>query len=153
MAWFSLQAVGMIVMLGWGFAPSPVADVPPGPQSCAVDVLACDSDGDGIVNVVEEAVCGSATCATGAEDTDANGVPDAEELAVSLEQGGPGGPVRFPEFGTVRIVLPGPTVIDLAWWPAVVLMAAGAGAVVLVRRRGIVRRDEAGRARHSTVGS
>lgn len=144
-------AIAMLV-LSLGFAPFPVADVPPGPQSCAVDVLGCDSDGDGIVNVVEEAVCGSATCATGVEDRDGDGVPDAQELAVSLEQGGPGGPVRFLEFGTVRIVLPGPAVIDVAWWPAVVLVAAGAGAVVLVRRRGIVRRDEAVRARDSAVG-
>lgn len=36
----------------------------------------CDTDGDRIPDAVEQVVCGSATCATGAEDADGDGVPD-----------------------------------------------------------------------------
>ena len=42
----------------------------------------CDSDGDRIPDAVEQAVCGSVTCATGHEDADGDGVPDwVERLA------------------------------------------------------------------------
>lgn len=135
-------------MLGFVLAGPAAAypgNVPPTasvPVSCAEDVAACDSDGDGVGDVVEEAICGSATCATGDEDADRNGVPDADELMGSLERGGVGGPVQFRDAGMVRVVLPGPTVIDVPWWPAAVL-AAGAAVVfvvVVVRRRAGDRR-------------
>lgn len=125
---------------GQGHVPSTASE----PVGCAEDVLACDSDGDGVADVVEEAICGSATCATGTEDADGTGVPDAEELTASLERGGPGGPVQFRDAGMVRIVLAGPTVIDVPWWPVVVL-AAGVvvfGVVVVVRRRAGARQAD-----------
>jgi hypothetical protein len=40
----------------------------------------CDADTDRIVDVVEQQVCGTATCATGREDRDRDGIPDWSEL-------------------------------------------------------------------------
>lgn len=110
--------------------------------SCTEDVTACDSDRDGVADMVEEAVCGSATCATGTEDADNTGTPDVEEQRTSLKHGGVGGPVQFREAGMVRIVLAGPTVIDVPWWPAMVLVGGGlvVVGVVVVRRRSRARR-------------
>jgi hypothetical protein len=133
-----LGAVGALA-IGWG-ALAPVTAAPVSPAvavSCAEDVAACDSDGDGIVDLVEEATCGSATCATGAEDRDDDGVADVEQLSGSLEQGGPGGPVRASDPGWVRLVLPGPVVVDVPWWPVAVAAVGGVvvGTVVTARRR------------------
>lgn len=44
----------------------------------------CDIDSDGVADVVEEAICGSATCASGQEDRDGDGTRDADELAAQL---------------------------------------------------------------------
>jgi hypothetical protein len=52
------------------------------PASCAPS--SCDADSDGIADVVEEAICGSSTCASGQEDLDGDGVRDAEELEAQL---------------------------------------------------------------------
>ena len=102
-------------------------------------VTVCDSDGDGVTDLVEEAICGTATCATGAEDADADGTADAVVLQRSLVSGGPGGPVQFPEFGEVLVVRPDGRIIQLAWWPmalAVVAAAALVTASVIFIRRG-----------------
>jgi hypothetical protein len=132
--------VGVVcaLVVAWG-APAVVPTPVPAPLamvSCAEDVAACDSDGDGVGDLVEEAICGSATCATGEEDVDGDGVTDAEQLAGSLEQGGVGGPVQFPEFGVVRLVFPGPMVVEFLWVPvALLLLVAAAATVFLVRAR------------------
>lgn len=147
--WACAVVVAVAVVL---LAPvdAAVADArvePVAPVSCTEDVAACDSDEDGVIDVVEEAICGSATCASGTEDADGDGVADAEELRASLDRGGPGGPVRLRDAGTVRVVLPGPVVIDVPWWP-VVAVVAGVGVVVVgvvVRRRRVAaRRVEGG---------
>lgn len=132
--------VGVVcaLVVAWG-APAVVPAPLPAPLeavSCAEDVAACDSDGDGIGDLVEEAICGSATCATGDEDADDDGVADAEQLTESLEAGGAGGPVQFPEFGVVRLVFPGPVVVEFLWIPvAVLLLVAAAATVFFVRTR------------------
>ena len=137
MSGFVVALVGALV-LGWGapaVVPAPLPAPLPG-VSCAEDVAACDSDGDGVRDLVEEAICGSATCATGDEDVDGDGVADAEQLTVSLEQGGVGGPVQFPEFGVVRLVFPGPVVVEFLWVPVALLLLVAAGATAfLVRSR------------------
>jgi hypothetical protein len=128
--------VGVIGALLVVFAAPAVASTPVPMVSCAEDVAACDSDRDGIGDLVEEAICGSATCATGDEDVDGDGVTDADQLAGSLEQGGVGGPVQFPEFGVVRLVFPGPVVVEFLWVPvALLLLVAAAATVFLVRAR------------------
>jgi hypothetical protein len=44
--------------------------------------------------------------------------------------------VQFPEFGVVRIVLPGPVVVEFLWVPvAVLLLVAAAATVFVVRAR------------------
>lgn len=147
--WACAVVVAVAVVL---LAPvdAAVADArvePVAPVSCTEDVAACDSDEDGVIDVVEEAVCGSATCASGTEDVDGDGVADAEELRASLDRGGPGGPVRLRDAGTVRVVLPGPVVIDVPWWPVVAVVAgvgAGVVGVVVRRRRVAARRVEGG---------
>lgn len=150
--------VGVVAALAlvWAAPASSAVAVPPPMVACAEDVAACDSDGDGVGDLVEEAICGSATCATGDEDVDADGVADAEQLTVSLEQGGPGGPVRFSDPGWVRFVLPGPVVVDVPWWPVAVVVAGGVVvlAVVMVRRRAArhVSADAASGARHVIGG-
>ena len=141
------------LLIGWGaLAPAAVGDAP-AVVSCAEDLAACDSDGDGIGDLVEEAICGSATCASGDEDVDGDGLADADQLAESLEQGGPAGPVQVSDPGWVRLVLPGPTVIDVPWWPLPVVVAAGAGVLIFVRRRRAAAGEPAGGARHSSTGS
>jgi hypothetical protein len=145
--------VGVVVALALGW-PMPVASagVAPVPMvSCAEDVAACDSDGDGIGDLVEEAICGSATCATGDEDGDGDGVADADQLTVSLEQGGPGGPVQFSDPGWVRIVFPGPVVVDVPWWPIAVVVAGGVVVLVVVTVRRRATRHSSG-ARHAIGG-
>ena len=105
-------------------------------------VTVCDSDGDGVTDLVEEAICGTATCATGEEDADADGIPDAVTLQKSLASGGPSGPVQFPVFGEVLVVRPDGRLIQLAWWPmalAVVAAAALVTASVIFIRRGRVQ--------------
>jgi hypothetical protein len=48
--------------------------------SVSVPVDAADADGDTVPDVVERVVCGTATCASGAEDRDGDGVPDWTEV-------------------------------------------------------------------------
>lgn len=127
------------------FAPTPVAAQS---LACAeqASVLVCDADGDGIVDVVEEAICGSATCATGAEDADGDGVPDAQQLAQSLATGGPGGPVQLSSPSTVIVVGADGSVTEFSLVPFAAVagvLLVGLGAVVAVRRRSV-----GGRARH-----
>lgn len=108
-------------------------------DAASADPVGPDIDGDGIVDVVEEAICGSATCATGVEDADADGIPDAVTLTESLRAGGPGGPVQFPSFGEVLVVWPDGQLVQFAWWPValavVSLTLAVVGVVVVARRR------------------
>lgn len=152
MTGFFVGAISALV-IGWSaLAPAPAAPAL-AVISCAEDLAACDSDGDGIGDLVEESICGSATCATGDEDTDGDGVADSEQLAESLEQGGPAGPVQLSDPGWVRIVLPGPVVIDVPWWPLAVAVVAGGGVLIFVLQRRAAAREPAGRARHSSTGS
>ena len=132
------QVIGAMAVLAALLVPAvPVAA---DPLSCAeqASVLLCDADADGIVDVVEEAVCGSATCATGTEDVDGNGVPDAEELAESLASGGPGGPVQRASADSLIVVGSDGTITVVSLWyfaaGAAVLLAALAAFVVLRRR-------------------
>lgn len=149
-----LAAVALIAgVVAGGLTPhlSPAA---PSAAVCAQDVAACDIDGDGIGDLVEEAICGSATCATGDEDADGDGVPDAEQLAETLEQGGPGGVVRPADPGWVRLVFPGPVVVEFPWWPFAVGAVAVVGVVVAVVARRRVRSgvDPAAGAGRSSAG-
>lgn len=50
---------------------------------CVPGDVACDVDGDRIPDDVEEVVCGSVTCATGAEDVDLDGLGDWVEFQAS----------------------------------------------------------------------
>lgn len=120
-------------------------------------MLQCDSDGDGIVDLVEEAICGSATCATGAEDVDGNGIPDAEELTESLKTGGPAGPIQTDGPDALLIVNPDGTIAEVSLWPiaglAALLVAALAAFVVVRTRSSLTTRHSPARnstARHST---
>lgn len=65
--------------------PGVAAAAPPARTAdlrCDAGDRACDVDGDRIPDAVEQAVCGSVTCATGHEDVDADGLPDwVERLA------------------------------------------------------------------------
>lgn len=113
-------------------------------------MLQCDADRDGIVDLVEETICGSATCATGAEDNDGNGVADATELAESLQTGGPGGPIQPAGRDALIVVTPDGTLAVLSLWPVAglaALLLAGLSAYVLARHRNRNVRPAA--ARHS----
>lgn len=127
----------LLVLVGALLAP--VAPAVAESLACAEQpsVLVCDADDDGIVDVVEEAICGSATCATGTEDLDGNGVADAEELAGSLASGGPAGPVQPASADSVIVVSADGTITVVSLWT----VAAGAAVflaaltVCVLRRR------------------
>jgi hypothetical protein len=129
---FSLGGLVLAIAIG-GFS---VAASPP---TCSESVLVCDVDADGIVDVVEEAICGSATCATGTEDLDANGVVDADELAASLRGGGSGGPVQLQTPDAVTVITPDGAITQVSLWPlaggAFVFLAAVGAAVTFRRAR------------------
>lgn len=138
---FGVQRVAA-VCLAFGALFVPAAPAVADTLACAEQssVLLCDADGDGIVDVVEEAICGSATCATGAEDADGNGIPDAEELAASLRTGGPGGPVQRVSSDSLLLVNPDGTLTSLSLWPfAAVAALLLAGLTVFVVRRHTTR--------------
>jgi hypothetical protein len=132
--WVVLVAVATV------FPASPAGAAP---VACSEQpsVLLCDADGDTIADVVEEAVCGSATCATGTEDLDGSGVPDAEEFAASLRSGGPGGPVRLESPSSLLVVGADGSVTTVDLWlvaGAAGLFLAAVAALVLYRRRSAV---------------
>lgn len=85
-AWTAAIAVLLAVSALTGTAPAHGSSLPvaAGAATCSelTDPALCDSDGDGITDVVEQIVCGSATCATGREDTDRDGIPDWSEVIV-----------------------------------------------------------------------
>ncbi|WP_282947689.1 hypothetical protein [Cellulomonas endometrii] len=79
--------VSVLLVLGGALGLAGEASAgPPRPVSadlrCDPGDRSCDQDGDRIPDAVEQAVCGSVTCATGHEDDDGDGVPDwVERLA------------------------------------------------------------------------
>lgn len=120
-----MLAVVVAILAAFGASPA-YAD---SPVACSEQpsVLSCDTDADGIVDVVEEAICGSATCATGVEDNDGNGIPDAQELAESLKTGGPAGPVQLASPGELIVVGADGSIAQFSLWP----LAFGAGAFLI----------------------
>ncbi|MEO8094015.1 MAG: hypothetical protein ABI632_03680 [Pseudolysinimonas sp.] len=142
-------AVALVGAMLLGAAPASATAVICSDQP---SVLTCDSDGDGYVDVVEEAVCGTATCATGAEDVNHDGVPDVVAYAASLKQGGPAGPVQQASPSELIVVSPDGAITTVNLWlfasGAAFLLAALAVYVVL-RRRALARRPSRGVGRHS----
>ena len=57
-----------------------------GEAGCSAQTLLGDVDGDGVANWIEAVILGDAVAATGKEDFNSNGVPDAVELARCLEK-------------------------------------------------------------------
>lgn len=87
-----IRALGAAVIVLAGVAaaaPAQAATLEGAPGGAAARAAACvpstcDIDSDGVADVVEEAICGSATCASGQEDLDGDGTRDADELAAQL---------------------------------------------------------------------
>lgn len=74
---------GLLVACGWVLAGASPAIAGPDETRCDPGDRSCDVDVDRIPDAVEQAVCGSATCATGAEDVDGDGLADWVEQVVS----------------------------------------------------------------------
>jgi hypothetical protein len=74
---------GLLVALVWTTVGAPVALAGPPEPRCDPGDRSCDLDADRIPDAVEQAVCGSTTCATGTEDADADGLPDWVEQVAS----------------------------------------------------------------------
>jgi hypothetical protein len=112
-----------------------VAAAAPAQAASAADVTlrfapcapsACDVDSDGVADVVEEAICGSATCASGQEDLDGDGQRDADELEAQLPRDDAAG--SAPDDGsTWAIPMPGGGFLRPG---TLALMIYGLGAIV-----------------------
>ena len=80
------RVVVVLVAACWGIGLSggvAHAEVTLPDPRCDPGDRSCDVDNDRIPDAVEQVVCGSATCATGAEDVDGDGVPDWVEYLSS----------------------------------------------------------------------
>lgn len=102
-----------------------------------------DVDHDGVADWVEVVICGDATCADGTEDLDGDGVADATRLAACVVYGRGDGwaPTVWRQVfgGTAPGWLPRTGAGVAALLAAVVaLVAAGVGAIMWSRRRGLV---------------
>ena len=73
----AVVAVAVVLM------PAGVGVAATAPVVCAerAQSTLCDVDQDRISDVIEEQVCGTATCATGREDRDRDGIPDWSEIS------------------------------------------------------------------------
>lgn len=131
----AIAAAAILAGVVVGASPATAAEVLPCTE---YPVTVCDSDGDGITDLVESAVCGTATCADGTEDPNGDGRADAAALQRMLDGGGPGGPVQFPVFGEVLVVKPHGELVQLAWWPVALAVVAAAllvtASVIFIRR-------------------
>lgn len=73
-----------LALVGFSSSSAFAIEMPAAPWvECNPADVTCDVDGDRIPNLVEEAVCGSATCATGREDRDGDGLADWVEFQAS----------------------------------------------------------------------
>ena len=87
----AIAAAAILAGVVVGASPATAAEVLPCTE---YPVTVGDSDGDGITDLVESAVCGTATCADGTEDPNGDGRADAAALQRMLDGGGPDGSSR-----------------------------------------------------------
>ncbi len=97
--------------------------------SCATDARQCDVDADEIADLVEEAICGSATCATGVEDHDGDGLSDAAELSGELDAAASGDLLVIRD-GDLRLLVSDRQAVVVPIWAGALAVAAAGCAVV-----------------------
>ncbi|WP_169582883.1 MULTISPECIES: hypothetical protein [Microbacterium] len=86
-------------------------------------------DADEIADLVEEAICGSATCATGVEDHDGDGLSDAAELSGELDAAASGDLLVIRD-GDLRLLVSDRQAVVVPIWAGALAVAAAGCAVV-----------------------